>query len=348
MPPPVRLAPCVPHWLTLEREAEMQISDLIRNCAVFIGETTGDHFYAGGTGFVVSLTADELDFRYVVTAGHVVWPGRRGKAGPLPPIPKGKVSLRVNTKNSGARIIDSDRADWLFHSDKFIDLCALRLSENDHNPNNDLAITTLDIATISLITKQDNFDEWGIYRIFDRELYLGDEVFITGAFISHIGSRKNIPIIRIGNIAAMPEEPVHFLSPRKRAYLIETRSLGGISGSPVFLHLYPEGPRGDPITMGYAHAAPDGQLQDGTRLIMPYVLIGMVLGAIGNDHYAEDFAEEISEEVAESMLDHRELNSGISVVLPIKEIIEFLHMPVLIGERMEAVAARRRLVGYRK
>jgi hypothetical protein len=325
----------------------MQISDLIRNCSVFVGETKGDHFYAGGTGFVVSLTVDELDFRYVVTAGHVVWPGRRGKAGPVPPVPKGTVSLRVNTKSGQARIIDTDRTDWLFHDDEFVDLCALRLSETDHNPNDDLAITTLDISTISLITKNDNFEEWGIYRVFDRELYLGDEVFITGAFISHIGTKKNIPIIRIGNIAAMPEEPVHFLSPRKRAYLIETRSLGGISGSPVFLHLYPDRPRGDPTTMGYAHAAPGMGLHDGAHVIFPYVLIGIVLGAIGNDHYIDDFAEEISEHTAESEADHRELNSGISVVSPVKEIIEFLHMPTLIEERMAAVAAQRRLIGYR-
>ena len=36
----------------------------------------------------------------------------------------------------------------------------------------------------------------------------GDEVVITGMFFSHIGQQRNIPIVRIGNIAAMPQEPV--------------------------------------------------------------------------------------------------------------------------------------------
>jgi len=43
-------------------------------------------------------------------------------------------------------------------------------------------------------------------RMKENEVGLGDEVFITGMFRHHHGTRKNIPIIRVGNIACMTEE----------------------------------------------------------------------------------------------------------------------------------------------
>jgi hypothetical protein len=333
----MRLAPCIPHWLTLEREAEMQIDDLIRNCAVFIGDTKGDQFYADGTGFLCSLTIDDFDFRYVVTARHVIWPGRM-EWGRKPP-PHEQALIRVNTKRRTARNITTSRGDWIFPEDRFLDICAFRLSETEHNPDGDMASTAINISTMSLINTTDNFEEYGIYRVFDRTLSLGDEIFLTGVFVNRVGSKRNIPVIRIGNIAAMPEESYEIFSPRHRVYLIETRSLGGLSGSPVFLHLYPDRPRGDPITMGYAHATPSGgSLQDGDTVVMPYVLIGMVLGA-SFGQYASDFENPPARDA--------EFNSGFSVVLPVKQIIEFLHTPQLLQERAEAIAARRKLSGYR-
>jgi len=57
---------------------------------------------------------------------------------------------------------------------------------------------------------------------------LGDNVFMTELFVRHIGKEKNIPIVRIGNISAMPEEPIYNkLFGNMDAYLIELRSLGG-------------------------------------------------------------------------------------------------------------------------
>jgi len=42
----------------------------------------------------------------------------------------------------------------------------------------------------------------------DGFLGLGDETFSIGLFRSHYGQERNIPIIGIGDIAAMPEEPI--------------------------------------------------------------------------------------------------------------------------------------------
>ena len=94
---PMRLAPCIPHWLTSEREADMQVDDLIRNCVVFIGNEIGDQFHAEGTGFFGSLTNDDYDFRYVITAAHVIWPERR-QPGNRAAVPEGEISIRVTIR----------------------------------------------------------------------------------------------------------------------------------------------------------------------------------------------------------------------------------------------------------
>ena len=73
--------------------------------------------------------------------------------------------------------------------------------------------------------------------IKENEIEVGEEVFVTGLFSHHHGQSKNIPIVRVGNISAMPEEKIQTKEHLMDAYLIEARSIGGLSGSPVFVIL---------------------------------------------------------------------------------------------------------------
>ena len=66
---------------------------------------------------------------------------------------------------------------------------------------------------------------------------MGDEVIIVGLFTRRAGEEKNLPILRVGNIASMPEERVNTKFGLVEAYLVEVRSIGGLSGSPVFVFL---------------------------------------------------------------------------------------------------------------
>jgi hypothetical protein len=71
----------------------------------------------------------------------------------------------------------------------------------------------------------------------------GDEVFMVGRFGTHEGRQRNTPVVRFGNISMMPWEPV--MHPRGytvESYLVETRSLSGFSGSPVFVYHTPHTP----------------------------------------------------------------------------------------------------------
>jgi len=75
------------------------------------------------------------------------------------------------------------------------------------------------------------------------EIGPGDEVFIVGRFINHEGKQgkqRNLPSLRFGNIAMMPWEPIkHPDGHLQESFLVEVRSIGGYSGSPVFVHILP-------------------------------------------------------------------------------------------------------------
>ena len=102
---------------------------------------------------------------------------------------------------------------------------------------------------------------------------------MPSCFVGRVGDRKNIPVLRIGSIAAKPDEPIAGVSHQNPAYLIETRSLGGVSGSPVFLHLEPGHRRQTPKLI----KSPDEKHSNA-----PYCLIGMMQG-FHSGQYADDF-----------------------------------------------------------
>jgi hypothetical protein len=49
---PMRFAPCVPHWIMIQRETEMQIDDQCVHFTAFVGVTTTQGFYPEGTFFL--------------------------------------------------------------------------------------------------------------------------------------------------------------------------------------------------------------------------------------------------------------------------------------------------------
>ena len=73
-----------------------------------------------------------------------------------------------------------------------------------------------------------------MHRAWGEKIRVGSPVGLTGLFVHHHGSSRNIPIVRSGNIAAMTDEPVSTRRGLMTAFLVEVRSIGGLSGSPVF------------------------------------------------------------------------------------------------------------------
>jgi hypothetical protein len=196
-----------------------------------------------------------------------------------------------------------------------------------HDADNDLETTTLNAGTAANLVLTPTLQErWG--------LALGDEVFIVGCFVGRVGERKNIPVIRLGSIAAKPDEPIGAVSHQNPAYLIETRSLGGVSGSPVFLHTDPgqrrPKPRLDPAA-------------DGKGKHAPYFLIGMMQG-FHSGQYAEDF---ISDDDTQKIVPvDTDFNAGIGVAIPISQIMDLVNRPDLTEARMKTIEAKKKQTGH--
>ncbi|MGA2347462.1 MAG: hypothetical protein ABSF93_15715, partial [Candidatus Sulfotelmatobacter sp.] len=123
-------------------------------------------------------------------------------------------------------------------------------------------------------------------------------VFFVGLFSQRKGRTKNIPIVRMGNVAATPDdtEPISTEKGPMVAYLVEGHSMGGLSGSPVFTDF--QGPlrRYEMIS---------GQ---------PFYLVGLIHGHLTHDKLDMDTAPKTEKE--------DRLNTGIVAVVPSERITE--------------------------
>jgi hypothetical protein len=270
-------------------EINMRVPDRLLKCVGFIAHDTPNIKY-GGTGFVVSVrdAGLEYEFYYFVTAKHIA---EKIEHGPF------VVGLRGTT---GQRKVLSggDALRWWYHP-----------TEPD---NVDVAVTPfnapadqIDIATVRdvmFVSKKT------IAKFF---IGVGDEVSVVGLFTRFHGELNHSPIVRIGNMAMMPDEPVRTRDfGLMEAYLIEGRSIGGLSGSPVF------------VRHTVFNKLPT---QDGDSLTMFGVGSLHFLGLMhGHWDLPLDFA---STEHAEAV------NMGISIVVPAYKILEVLNQPELLEMR---------------
>ncbi|MGX5843094.1 hypothetical protein ACWGTI_20445 [Mesorhizobium sp. ArgA1] len=77
-------------------------------------------------------------------------------------------------------------------------------------------------------------------KVASKRISVGDEVYVTGLFSPVPGGQKILPIVRTGNMALMPPSGERIPNPSwhmqgVEGYLIECRSIKGLSGSPVFV-----------------------------------------------------------------------------------------------------------------
>lgn len=70
--------------------------------------------------------------------------------------------------------------------------------------------------------------------IISQGIGVGNEIRIVGLFPYHFGKTEHKSLLRAGNISLYPSDRVKGGRGEMDAFLIETKSLGGLSGSPVF------------------------------------------------------------------------------------------------------------------
>lgn len=262
----------------------MIVPDQIRKCVGFLAAKTAmGTFQLLGTAFFVAYPEDATspeddDVFYAVTARHLI-------DGAKKQLLQETIYFRLNRWDRAVWVpILLDK--WFTHpSDSSIDVAVVKIrmpTELDHE-----VIGRALIATDQLMHA--------------NAVGVGDEVFITGLFRHHHGVGRNVPIVRIGNLACMMEEKIptnHFGD--IDAYLVEARSIGGLSGSPVFVNL--TGPRlvNEPnMTGGYQRHQ--------------FMLIGLIHG-----HYDVGGGE--TDGIAEDGGAIAHVNTGIAIVVPVTNV----------------------------
>jgi len=288
----LRIGGVVRYYLSDGKDNLMQIPDAVRKCVVFLCTNTNTGMEFHGTAFFIQEQIGETKFTHLVTAKHIlegIWSRHMSEI----------IYLRVNLRTGGRDFIDTSRGQWVFHPDALVDIAILPCMKLPNDMDIDYAPYPL--------TSSVNAEVLNEYCIG-----IGDDVFLPGLFTQHTGEQKNIPIIRIGNIAAMPDEPIVTRKGKMDAYLIEARSIGGLSGSPVFVHLgnvrlFPSAPpKGLPL-----EADTDTEVDFGC----PSYLLGVMHG-----HW------ENSESNLDTFIDdsgnRQSVNMGIAIVIPISKVIE--------------------------
>jgi hypothetical protein len=178
----------------------------------------------GGTGFLVTVPVEGADppqgMLYVVTNSHVVGPEGQSCV------------IRLNTQAGGTEIIETDPDAWVHHGDGD-DVAALPVG----------GLQPAHFRYQSL-----GWETWPVTAEFidEQRVGPGDEVVYLGRFRMQEGQRRNLPTTRSGIIARMPldegvEHPRGF---DQESFIIESHSISGYSGSPVFLYIPPFSWRG--------------------------------------------------------------------------------------------------------
>lgn len=270
----------------------MDIPQEVQKCVAFVGYrlASGEEKVGGSAFFVFKLSEDQtqipLGFRYVVTAAHCIERIRDKLA-------LDTVLLRVNRKSGNAAWLNTALKDWHFHPDKSVDVAVLPLAEP-------LEGFDVNLFPLSLFIDDESVEM--------ASIGVGNDVFVVGLFHRHYGEKNNIPIVRVGNIAAMPVEKVNSRRGPIDAYLVEARSIGGLSGSPVFL------PLGFTRTIS---GLPMGQLR--------YYLLGLMHG-----HFDVHEDELTDFDIVQDASSEKNVNMGIAIVVPINKVLETIQQPKLI------------------
>jgi hypothetical protein len=229
--------------------------------------------------------------------------------------------MRANLTDGGSEEFSIDFQNFWYHPQMEAEptdvaVCPISREFTDDNGQR----RTLDYRPIHLGPADDPTNMVPTKDWFKKFVGLGTEVAAVGLFRSHSGKNRNIPVIRVGNIAAMPEEPINSRMGFLEAYLIEARSIAGLSGSPVI-------------------AVPDAAMLAFSQLEEPGTprtgcLLGLMHGHFDVQNLNEDIVSEAEGDAT------RGIHTGMGVVIPLQKILETIEQEGLAQMRDRIVDAR--------
>jgi hypothetical protein len=241
-----------------------------------------------GTVFFVYISDRDPEPRgdyhwlYAVTARHVI--------AAMAADGHSEVDIRLNRLGGDTVAMRMPLADWRLHPESEVAVAPMVMPEGaDHLAWPVRMCVTDDILRVNSAGP-------------------GDEVCMSGLFAHRPGTASNIPIVRTGAVAAMPGEPIKTDHGTFPAYLIETRSTPGMSGSPVFLNL--SGFRSVPRSP----AQPEG---NEAPVLERALVSGFYLLGVGYGHYQGPYRSRPTSTL-------QRINTGISLAVPSKRITDLL------------------------
>lgn len=243
-----------------------------------------------GTGFFVGVqpVGNESNsyMGIVVTALHVIngiQDVRRSD---------NRVFLRVNTQDGGFDHVEIPADEWIkpdpTHPGGIVDAAVC------HFPCDNVQKFDFKFLGVEYFSQRE--------VLAGEDIGIGNDVFLAGLFIKHTATKRNEPIVRSGTIAAMPET-ISSKSGPQHAYLVESRSIGGLSGSPVF------------VEAGLTRHDDAGNLQMRRGGRASYLL-----GVISGHWEAEAEVKEIGEAIR-----HEYVNIGIAIVTPADKVMPLIN-----------------------
>jgi hypothetical protein len=193
-----------------------RVPEDILNCSIYLygsEEDAENGRHSGGSGFLVGIPSEIFPaagvYIYAVTNRHVVEGGAS--------------VVRMSRNDGGVDIVQFKPTDWLSHATQDLSATPLEMSVEHHAPA---------FLTPKMMVTRDVVKE--------RNIGPGDDTFLIGRFVYADGGIKNEPSVRFGRISLNPSQPI--LQPtgsRQESFLVESHSIGGYSGSPVFVFHHP-------------------------------------------------------------------------------------------------------------
>jgi hypothetical protein len=274
----------------LGSDPTVRVPKVVTKSVGFVAEVMHEDSAGAGleylaTGFFVCVpfSRPELAHKrlgYFVTAAHV--------AKHLSDKP---ICLVVNKRGGGLTGIATLEKGWFGHpTDRSADVVVLPVILN---PDADMTC----VAVKDFVVKGD---------FASNRVGVGDELFVTGLFTAVPGISRLMPIVRHGNIAMLPEEQIQTEMGYADVYLAEARSIGGLSGSPVFVR---------------TDSAADPNSGSGIKLL------GLMQG-----HWDIRETELNKPKIINDR--KRGVNLGIGVVVPATKILEAINSPMQVEGRM--------------
>jgi hypothetical protein len=198
----------------------LEIPPEAKETVAFIYGTVGTNEVPDGTGFFVGVPdpARTKAFRpYLVTTKHVLqYPDGNWRS---------EIRVRLNRHDgTTAKVVcplveNATNVYVLTNADRSVDVGVIPW--NVAEGLFDFKVLGVDMFAMPGDVKALNLRE-------------GSEVFFAGMFVYHMGSKRNVPILRFGKLCLVSDEKIDFGGEARDLYLVEANCFGGNSGAPVF------------------------------------------------------------------------------------------------------------------